>query len=141
MKNLTFEETNEVLTKHGWVEFYDSVGDGWAGILDSALSQMEAFTQSNSLGYKIDCIKEKWAGLRIYADVFGDATDEMREEFYQILLDAECRSLEVCEYTGEPGEEYRSGFWRKTVNPAKAAELGFEKPKKIEAFSFRGNFN
>lgn len=69
---------------------------------------------------KIEQIKEKFAGLRIYVSG-GD--DVVRGE----LSFAEYLSFKTCMWTGERGSAYNKGHWMVTASDEKAKELGLTK--------------
>ena len=72
------------------------VGPGWAGLVAECYELLPD-------GSTISQVKEKFGGLRFYADPYLDA-----------INDIEDRSLTVCEDCGQPGEP-RSGGWIRTL--------------------------
>jgi hypothetical protein len=69
---------------------------------------------------KIDQVKEKFGGLRIY-------TSGSDKEVYGKLTFAEYLSFKTCMWTGERGELYDNNGWVVTASKEKAAELGLKK--------------
>ncbi len=76
----------------------NSVGTGWAGLVNEVFDMLE-----KTKGIKIIQVKEKWGGLRIY-------TDFMHPEFDKFIMDVEVRSFTVCEQCGKSGA-LREGGW------------------------------
>ena len=80
-----------------WMTLGDAqrcVGPGWSGLV------AEGFNRCLKYGLRIHQIKEKFGGLRFYAD-----TD---------MSDLEAASYEICEECGSPGEARADG-WVKTL--------------------------
>lgn len=78
------------------------VGRGWHGLLKEVYKEKPE-------DVKIIDVKEKWGGLRIYADMY-DA------EFADLLDSVETRSFRVCELCGKDGERVRTSTgWFKTL--------------------------
>jgi hypothetical protein len=78
----------------------ECVGKGWAGLVKKFY---DAAIKENA---RIEQIKEKFGGLRIYAT--GS------KELYNLIDDLEKKSYTICEECGEPGEPDNKG-WIKTV--------------------------
>ena len=84
------------------------VGRGWWPIV-AALHEMLLEIDP---GYRPAQIKEKFGGLRYYADF----SDGMRERTELLVRLAERVAARTCEKCGRPGEACTpSGFWRKTL--------------------------
>lgn len=81
----------------------DSVGSGWAPLIKEVFS----FIEENKIHSKVIQVKEKWGGLRIYTDV-------MHMELDRKIIEAEQRSLSICEVCGSPGN-VRGGSWYRTL--------------------------
>lgn len=73
-----------------------SVGEGWASLVREIFDKKPA-------NVKIDQVKEKFGGLRVYAN---------NAEFERTVIDpiAE-RSYEICEWCGKPGTLDTRTFW------------------------------
>jgi len=97
--------------------------EGWFGIVSSALQCIEE--RLKRVGkleeFKLAQIKEKFGGLRIYADGYSD------EHIHGIIDMAEAMSYKTCEVTGRPGFLCKKGSWVKTLCPEKAEELAYSK--------------
>lgn len=78
------------------------VGPGWVPIVQPAVDKLEA------LGAHIFQVKEKFGGLRIYVDKYTETTDK-------IIIEAEKKCAETCEYCGAPGKINNIRGWIKTT--------------------------
>ncbi len=78
-------------------------GPGWLELLVPALEYMEQH------GIRVDQVKEKFGGLRLYPDRYDEAL--------QCLLEViETRSFQTCERCGEPGRPSGNEHgWIKTL--------------------------
>lgn len=99
-------------------------GDGWFNIIESVCQLIDQHIKrggwKHETPYKFSQIKEKFAGLRIYAN--------MDDEYVRGVIDmSESMSFETCEICGEKGERYHSGMWVKTLCKKDADELGYKK--------------
>ena len=122
--------------------FYFECGEGWANILECLMISISSKIQNDyyranktpfnewviinpaEYSFKVHQIKEKFGSLRFYFEVKKDY-----EIFSAMVSMAELISERTCEETGDVGEMVeRNGFYR-ILSPAKAAELGFKKPK------------
>lgn len=87
---------NSVLRKHGIdpaeIRCGADCGDGWAGIVDSLLTDLKALGWTG----EIQQIKNKWGGLETYV---SDATGP----HHDLIAKARAASLSTCEECGEPG--------------------------------------
>jgi len=106
-------------------------GDGWKEIICDLYDALEKI----DVQYTIAQIKEKLGGLRYYVDVdkkyFNEKDeskkgplDEPFKTFYQLIHDAEARSLTVCEQCGKPGQR-RGGSLIRTL--CDACEVIYQK--------------
>ncbi len=98
-------------------------GDGWAGIVDAVceILQSRADEQGRDVAAAVQ-IKEKFGGLRFYADG-GDRVDDLVTG----VLAAEF-SRRVCEVTGWPGRPCVDAEYRqihRTLSPAEARRQGY----------------
>jgi hypothetical protein len=80
----------------------------------------EMYVCVNPKQVKIAQYKEKFGGLRIYADGGDKDVDGM-------IRFAEYLSGKICQDTGEAGDLCKKGTWYTTLSPAKAEELGYKK--------------
>lgn len=76
-----------------------SVGKGWASLIHEVFSYIE----NNKISVKIIQVKEKYGGLRIYFHETNHLEDSSYREFSKFIMDAENRSLKMCETCGNPG--------------------------------------
>ena len=79
-------------------ECISDVGDGWLPLLDTLVSDLRALGWQGKVGQ----IKEKFGGLRFYAE---GTNGKMRD---RILL-AEQQSTKICDTCGQPGQIVRDG--------------------------------
>lgn len=87
--------------------------DGWYNIIYETLSQIYAIAKVNRLfegdyPLYLTQIKEKYGSLRIYVSWVTD-------EIFDILNNAEERSLKICEVCGKKGELRGKMSWIKTL--------------------------
>ena len=102
--------------KHiGLVEF--ECGPGWTPLIETALSTIEGYLDykhkinPNAGHIKLDQVKEKFGGLRIY---FTDRT--MYSEYIDGVFDiTERMSEHICEECGRPGITRNNLPWIKTL--------------------------
>lgn len=80
---------------------YISCMDGWYDLIDELSSKLEP------LGVVAMQVKEKFGGLRFY---IGPGTDEA----FDLIEEAERKSVHICEKCGQPGEQRNTG-WVKTL--------------------------
>lgn len=93
---------------------HPAVGDGWLGLLSALGAAIQrvntAAPDPDDLPVQVRQIKEKFGGLRFYAD--GP------EEIQDLINQIEHESLEVCEYCGSRVGVTSSagdGYWIKTL--------------------------
>ena len=79
--------------------FDGSVGPGWVPILERLASDLKAMGWDGSVAQ----IKEKFGGLRFYANLRGSVPEEQHEAAWQRIRDAEAESYKTCEDCGAPG--------------------------------------
>jgi hypothetical protein len=96
-------------------EHLEDVGPGWHPILTRLHGQLSAVAP----GYRVEQVKEKFGGLRVYLD-YGDPTERTAAEAACIELAEDLIELHeeefyrTCEYCGQPGWP-RDGGWVKTL--------------------------
>ena len=83
---------------------YFGVGNGWLGIIQ------RLFEVLIKLGWDKQFInvKEKFGGMSIFID-------NIPENGFNFILDAEKETFSVCEVCGEPGEQHRIKGWIHTL--------------------------
>lgn len=96
---------------------------GWGALI----AELETRLMALSPDYTISQVKEKFGGLRYYANA-GDVNAETSKRFYDLIHEAETKSFEICECCGQPGQLSRRGKhgWYKTLCPKCAARMNFE---------------
>jgi hypothetical protein len=94
------------------------VGAGWAYLVNKAYDNLPE-------GSCIDCVKEKFAELRIYWFPGDGVSRDAFSIFDKLLDDIEDESGTICEYCGQPGTLHITpGRWRKTMCRQCAKERG-----------------
>jgi hypothetical protein len=92
-------------------------GEGWKDLL------LEALAVLSGTPAKIVQVKEKFGGLRIYADNLTREQDNR-------LLEIEKKSLRICESCGTKEEVTREGSWIKTF--CKTCRIGRHKSESVK---------
>lgn len=77
-----------------------NVGPGWLLVIEKLIEDLDA----SFPGWHASQIKEKFGGLRFYANPPEDLDDEERANFYALIDDAEQKASKLCEICGEPGD-------------------------------------
>ncbi|HQA24118.1 MAG TPA: hypothetical protein PKW13_10415 [Rhodoglobus sp.] len=103
-----------------WIE----CDDGWGPLI----AELEEKLKRLWPDYTISQVKEKFGGLRYYANP-GDVDEETSKRFYDLIHDAEAKSFEICECCGQPGQLSRRGRhgWYKTLCSTCAGRMNFER--------------
>ena len=105
------------------------VPDGWS---DLVYNLCQTITQHqwerNYYPLHVTCIKEKFGHLRFYIEGSADVT------IHTLIAEAENRSGEICEQSGNPGSLHEKNGWLKTLSEEKALELGYQKVQTLETF-------
>lgn len=107
---------------------------GWSQIVEGSILCIDRYVKRRKLAedyssssfdpsvffdFKIEQIKEKFGGLRIYCSY--------HDEYIQgIIALAETMAYRTCEIRGCPGSLHRKGGMLKTLSPEAAASLGYE---------------
>lgn len=104
-------------------EWWFECDEGWAPLI----AELEAKLGGLSPDYTISQVKEKFGGLRFYANA-GGVDEATSTQFYALIREAEARSYEICERCGRPGRLSRRGTygWFKTVCSTCAGEFSME---------------
>ena len=84
-----------------------SHGAGWDHLTAPVVEAIERY------GCKVQQIKEKFGGLRIYSTLPEDEVD--RELLLSLIDEAETVSMETCEFCGSPGFIRGDLPWWKTL--------------------------
>lgn len=96
--------------------------DGWYDILETMCSIISRHLEGSEdeHPYRFTQIKEKFGVLRVYGSGGDDYIDGVVDM-------AEGMSRKTCEVTGDTGVLHCGGNWLKTLSPAKAQELGYDR--------------
>jgi len=116
--NDEIDRTQEALDEHKCFE-----GAGWRPLIADLEVKLRALVPD----YKVSQVKEKFGGLRYYANP-GNVDEETSNQFYALIRVAEAESEVTCECCGQPGRLLARGGrgWYKTLCPRCAEQLGFE---------------
>jgi len=102
---------------------YFSCDDGWYNIISNVLYVCGDHADRRLKDFKFVQIKEKFGGLRMYAEGADDFING-------VVRMAENLSYHTCEITGKEGYLCSNGRLLKTLCAEEAEKLGFEKYKK-----------
>ena len=105
------------------------VENGWYNLLDQCMEKLQYFCDlcskdGREVQVVADQIKEKFSDLRFYVSVYG-ATDIEDKIIDDIIAEAERKSRNTCEVTGEDGATCKKGSWLKTLSRKEARKLGY----------------
>lgn len=94
----------------GIMAFGFECGDGWLPILEDLFADIDEAAKRDGLAcFRVVQVKEKFGGLRVYADNGSDATENLIKE-------AENLAWMTCERCGQAGKLRRSASgWFKTL--------------------------
>lgn len=104
--------------------------DGWYKLLDECMEKMQYFCDlcfyrsGKRVQVVADQIKEKYGDLRFYVSVYEAENIEDRI-IDDIIFEAERKSRNTCEVTGENGVLCKRGGWFKTLCREEARKLGY----------------
>lgn len=93
----------------------EHVGKGWESIVKEAFDERD----KNYSHIHFVQIKEKFGGIRLYADS-GKGFSESDRPYYDFLYKLEEKSFQICEECGatenvSTSEKHINGFWIKTL--------------------------
>lgn len=116
--NDEIDRTQEALDEHKCFE-----GAGWRPLIADLEVKLRVLVPD----YKVSQVKEKFGGLRYYANP-GNVDAETSMQFYALIHAAQAKSDTICECCGRPGQLLARGGrgWLKTLCPRCAEQLGFE---------------
>jgi len=99
---------------------------GWYELLDKLMSDLECriAESDEKVVLKVRQIKEKFGGLRFYADV--ECSKEMGEALALLIREAEAKSYSICEVCGSEGRLRRERVWMRTLCDLHDREAGEE---------------
>lgn len=89
--------------------------EGWSTLLDDLMMDMERVMEKSGedVTLIVHQIKEKFGGLRFYADVDGSA--EVAGELAVLVSAAEHKSYSICEVCGNEGKLRTDRYWIRTL--------------------------
>lgn len=103
--------------------------DGWYKILDHCMKKLQHLCDlcskdGREVQVVADQIKEKFGGLRFYVSIYGaeNIEDCIVDD---IISEAERKSINTCEISGESGSLCNRGSWYKTLCRVEARKLGY----------------
>ena len=102
---------------------------GWYKLLDECMKKMQYFCDlcskdGREVQVVADQIKEKYGDLRFYVSVYG--ADKIEDDIIDdIIYEAERKSRNTCEVTGENGVLCKRGGWFKTLCREEARKHGY----------------
>jgi hypothetical protein len=111
------------------MSFWLEVEDGWYKILDECMEKLQYFCDlcskdGREVQVVADQIKEKYGDLRFYVSVYG--ADKIEDDIIDdIISEAERKSRNTCEVTGENGVLCKRGGWFKTLCREEARKHGY----------------
>lgn len=76
--------------------------DGWEPLIREVSEKLEPLCIGNN--NRAGQVKQKFGGLRIYMDYDENISVEDRNKIFEITVDAQTKSWEICELCGNPGE-------------------------------------
>ena len=104
--------------------------DGWYKLLDECMEKMQYFCDlcfyksGRQVQVVANQIKEKYGDLRFYVSVYD--ADKIEDSIIDdIISEAERKSRNTCEVTGENGVLCKRGGWFKTLCREEARKLGY----------------
>jgi hypothetical protein len=103
--------------------------DGWYKLLDECMEKLQyfcdlCFYKNGQVQVVADQIKEKYGDLRFYVSVYD--ADKIQDSIIDdIISEAERKSRNTCEVTGENGVLCKRGGWFKTLCREEARKLGY----------------
>lgn len=88
-----------------------STNPGWFPLIEKLLLDIRALPQEEGM-VRINQIKEKFGGLRVYVEVSG--SEDFKERVYAMIEQAEKEAAHTCEFCSEPGALRKGGWMRVT---------------------------
>jgi hypothetical protein len=106
-------DKHPAMFKHLWRP--PECSEGWSTLLDDLMTDMERVMEESGedITLRVFQIKEKFGGLRFYADVDGSV--EIAGALAALVSEAERRSYSICEVCGAEGELRRERSWIRTL--------------------------
>lgn len=98
----------------------NNVGTGWHPLIKSLEEELNTI----SPGYALQQVKEKFGGLRYYAQpAEGTIDTKVIDSFRAAISRAEEKSTTVCEECGQPGELKADNGWYHTLCAMHRADM------------------
>ena len=107
LHNETFEPFRDMFKQ----SFGVSTNPGWYPVVEKLLLDIRALPKDDGL-VRINQIKEKFGGLRVYAEVSG--SDDFKERVCGMIEQAEKEAHHTCEFCSNPGV-LRSEEWMRVT--------------------------
>lgn len=106
------------------------VNEGWWPLIKPIYNRIQELNKSGA-NIEINQIKEKWGELCIYVS-------SAPEEIYNMIRDAEQRSIHICEDCGKPAESVISTHsWIYTLCPECLKKRGIKVDTTVKEFNRR----
>ena len=105
-----------------------NVGEGWHPIL----RELEADLNQMDPDFTLQQVKEKFGGLRYYAQTSQGVDGAVHREFHDRIRVAEEKSEHVCEQCGQPGENHAIHGWYKTLCETHLLELRRRRARELD---------
>ncbi len=87
----------------------ESIGEGWHPLVRQLAADLDALVPGR---WQVQQVKEKFGGLRFYAEVYRDHDRSLQA--FELIHKAEAASFTICEVCGQPGSR-REGGWIRTL--------------------------
>ena len=107
LHNETFEPFRDMFKQ----SFGVSTNPGWYPMVEKLLLDIRALPKDDGL-VRINQIKEKFGGLRVYAEVSGSG--DFKERVRGMIEQAEKQASRTCEFCSNPGVLRSAGWMRVT---------------------------
>lgn len=107
LHNETFEPFRDMFKQ----SFGVSTNPGWYPMVEKLLLDIRALPKDDGL-VRINQIKEKFGGLRVYAEVSG--SDDFKERVRDMIEQAEKEAYRTCEFCSDTGVLRNSEWMRVT---------------------------
>ncbi|MEK7197881.1 MAG: hypothetical protein AAB648_00250 [Patescibacteria group bacterium] len=114
-KNFLFFHPEAPITK-SLMAFGFECGDGWFELINELCKKLKALDLKD---FRVLQVKEKFGGLRFYVN--GVELDKA-DETYQLIDEAEAKSLTICEKCGKPGKSNEIGWIRTLCDNCRKAQ-------------------
>lgn len=108
---------------HELIHTAQEYGPGWNDLIIELIEKIDETYKKHNIDtqdFKIEEIKEKYGGLRIYAS-------SIIEEVYKLISEYEDKADTVCDICGDTGSLYIKNGWLETLCKKCACETGYKK--------------